>query len=665
MLTPLRAARAALLAAAVLSPAPALAQAAPQKSKRPAAAATPEKPATKSSAPKAEADPLAEARRQTAVNLINSLAEEARDFRDPVLRARVQMQVAQSVWEAEPKRARTLFRRAWEAAVAGDRENERVRDENIREQLRTRGAAVHADIPKLKEEVLRAAARRDPALGQEFLKSLDDERAGEDEAAPAPTEGAPAADARTPDYHARFQAPPVAQQRLKLAREFLLTDETARAVEFAAPALTQISTDSVAFLSFLRQTDAAAADRLFAALVARAQADPASDANTASVLSSYVFAPGQFSLVFRDGSSTRNSRDSFPPPDLSPALRASFMRAAASMLLRPLPPPDQDRTTAGRFGTLRLIQEMLPLFERHAPEHTGQLHARLSNLIEELPNERRRTQERDRQQALARERAAPQQDRAPGTPRPEESDEVDKIIERAGDVSLSNDERDLARVRAAMLLSQRGDLRAREHADRIDDRALRQQTREYVDFDLARPFRGDDPTGLALEIARGDTLPPIKRVWLLVEAARLASDEQRVRAVGLLEEAASIARRIDAGDADRPRALTAVATRMLDIDPERVWVLLGELVKAANSAESFTGSDARLVSQLQTKRFSTMSDHDAPEFNLTLLFSRLAAADLDRAAEHARAFANESPRAAATLAAARAVLEKKPTPPTR
>src|SRR5919112_1891057 len=68
-------------------------------------------------------DPLAEARRATAISLINSLADEARGFRDETLRARVQARAADALWETDAERARALFRRAWDAAEASDRES--------------------------------------------------------------------------------------------------------------------------------------------------------------------------------------------------------------------------------------------------------------------------------------------------------------------------------------------------------------------------------------------------------------------------------------------------------------------------------------------------------------------------------------------------------------
>src|SRR5829696_3009550 len=68
----------------------------------------------------AVADSNAAMRRQMAVSLITSLADEARNFRDNALRARVQARAADALWQTDKVAARDLFRRAWEAATAFD-----------------------------------------------------------------------------------------------------------------------------------------------------------------------------------------------------------------------------------------------------------------------------------------------------------------------------------------------------------------------------------------------------------------------------------------------------------------------------------------------------------------------------------------------------------------
>src|SRR5829696_1248507 len=85
--------------------------------------------------PKGEADPLAAQHRAQAVALLTSLAEEAAGFRDETLRARAQARAADALWETDGEKARTMFRRAWEAAVSADREAQRKVEEDLKAQL--------------------------------------------------------------------------------------------------------------------------------------------------------------------------------------------------------------------------------------------------------------------------------------------------------------------------------------------------------------------------------------------------------------------------------------------------------------------------------------------------------------------------------------------------
>src|ERR1044071_8369427 len=98
------------------------------------------------------ADPLAEMRRMTAISLVSALADDARTFRDPALRARVQARSADALWDTDKEKAVTLFRRAWDEAETADAEADRRVAEDRARQIRERG---HASIqlgPSLRSE---------------------------------------------------------------------------------------------------------------------------------------------------------------------------------------------------------------------------------------------------------------------------------------------------------------------------------------------------------------------------------------------------------------------------------------------------------------------------------------------------------------------------------
>src|SRR6185369_8264232 len=63
-----------------------------------------------------EIDPETLKRRTIALSLLESLAIEARSYRDEPLRARVQGRIADAIWDQDKENARSLFRRAWAVA---------------------------------------------------------------------------------------------------------------------------------------------------------------------------------------------------------------------------------------------------------------------------------------------------------------------------------------------------------------------------------------------------------------------------------------------------------------------------------------------------------------------------------------------------------------------
>ena len=85
-------------------------------------------------------------------------------------------------------------------------------------------------------------------------------------------------------------------------------------------------------------------------------------------------------------------------------------------------------------------------------------------------------------------------------------------------------------------------------------------------------------------------------------------------------------------------------------------------MKSANSVEGFTGEDSRITARLQTKFMVLMTNATAEDFDLLAVFRHLARADLLRAIQVAKTFTGEAPRAVATLAIARSVLEKRKEP---
>lgn len=587
---------------------------------------------------KPEKDPEAERvlreRRANAESILINLAADATRFNDQTLRARIQARIANVLWDADPEKARTLFRKAWDAAEAIDQENQRKLQEEIAQQkARNSGSAAVSGPPNIRGEVLRLAARRDRTLGEEFLAKM------KTQAQQDATEAADKAKSRS------FDAPEAASQRLSLARQLLETDDVKTALQFADPVLANINRDALDFLSYLREKDSNSADRRYAALLASAVANLQSDANTVSLLSSYVFTPHVFITFDNNGSSVSSTSRNNGPPDIGPELRNAFFRAAADILLRPIAPPGQDQSSTGVQGKYLMLKRLLPLFEQFAPrELADSVRTQMEALSGAVSEEARRADDN-----LLREGIRP-------ALKPEEREKA--LLDRV-DRAKTSAERDLLYLQLARLFTDSEDTRARDYVEKIEDSELRQKVRAYIDATMVMAAVNKKNPDRVLELVRTGELTHLQKSWALSQAAKLLSKTDPDKALDVLDESAAEARRLEGGDQDRPRALFAVANAMLAIDRRKAWDAVEEAVKAANSAEGFTGEDGVMRVSLITKGTSSIRSSSTGEFDVAPIFNELANDDYERAIELARGFQREAPRASATIAIARSVLEEK------
>jgi hypothetical protein len=244
--------------------------------------------------------------------------------------------------------------------------------------------------------------------------------------------------------------------------------------------------------------------------------------------------------------------------------------------------------------------------------------------------------------------------------RPQQSPEDrEKALQDRIDRAKTAEERDGLYIQMARLYVDKGDIRARDFTDKIEDQDLRNKVRPYIDGSLA--FRAVDKKDfdLIFEVLKKGDLTHFHRAWALTQTAKLLSKTDRERALSTLEEATLEAKRIEEADADRPRALTAIANALYTIDHPKGWDAVAEAVKAANGAESFTGEDGVVRLSLLTKSGSSVRSTSSSDFNVASVFSELAKEDYNKTVEVIRGYEREAPRASATIAIAKTVLEDK------
>ncbi|MDQ3802543.1 MAG: hypothetical protein M3416_01615 [Acidobacteriota bacterium] len=486
--------------------------------------------------------------------------------------------------------------------------------------------------------MLYLAARRDRVLGETLLARLEEAKEQEEAAESGLADGS-----QLNFFDPTEPAQSIAK-RLELATELVKAGEVERAKMFADPGLKYATSPGIIFLGTLRQKDAEAADERYSRLLTLAASDRRADATTVSLLSSYVFTPHLLVTATRRGRVSNQWGETALAPEPSAELSDRFLKVAAQILLKPLPPPDEDRTSAGRAGTYFTIARLLPLFERYAPDQLPALHARLAVLAPDTPEPYRSNDNGMMTAGIVPEN--------PGR------DDLSTILSQlSGTVGIG--ERDVIYVKAVRAAALKGDGRIREFADQIENPDLRKRARSFADFVAVRKALDEKDVAGALRIIGEGNLPPIQHVWAYTEGARLLRKSEPSRARQLLNGAAEEARKIDSGNSERVYALACVATHSFDLDRARTWEVTADVVKAVNAVADFAADDGKLTARLHARDVAAMIDLEVPSFNITGLFELLAGDDFHRATQLANGLKGDAARATANLAIARSLLRRQ------
>ena len=577
------------------------------------------KPSTASRPSTSEEDPALAQKRSIAIGSLKTLAIEARSYHDEALRARVQGRIADALWDADKDAARSLFRRAWDAA---ERIETRVEEPATGVPGRRNPGRPGRPRTNLRAEILKLAAARDVELGNEFIKKLSPSRTN----GAGRNENAPISEAEI-------------RERLRLGNEFLESGNAQRALQVADFALVQTNRATISFLIELRAQNPAAADQRFIRLLNRAMSDPASDANTVSALTTYAFTPWIDLAVSPEGIPSSNSYPSQMPYDLPAPFKAETLRVFASILLRPFAQLDQ--SSAGRAGTYFIAARLLPLFQQYAPELAPAISAQLNALGPEAARAAANAGDRSLNRGMTAETAGYNF-----------SEALEDQLTRARNA----DERDRAYAFAAMGAAEAGNEVAIEFLNKIEDLETRKGIRSFVDYSLFGGYLRKNQIDAALNLARKSELPRAVRANALTKVAVLVMKTDRVRGNELLEESLEEARRIDNGTAERAYVLISLLNQFAKFNPVRAWELTNETVKAGNSAPQFTGENGNTKWRLEGKFSIEVGTTLAGPTDLTESFSALARDDFYQAMDVGGKFTSDSPRALVNIAVARAVL---------
>lgn len=580
------------------------------------------KPADAHGSPKEkENSRIAEARQQEAVSLLTSLATEAKTF-NARLRSHVQAQAAHFLWNIDNLLARDLFSKAWDAAEIADQEI----DKDDQSPPNSNAPTVSSREARL--QVIALAAQSDTTLCERFLAKLNK------------TDEGSTPDVETKNRNLGNSLSTEELDRLTAARFLVENGHLNQARELAGNALNRVVIPTIMFLVQFRENNSSAADQLYLSLLSRAAADTGSDANTVSLLSSYVVSPYLYVRISNSGFPVVvQTTAPHTPVDVTPSVRSAFLVSAAQILLRPTPAPPANRIC------YMVATRLLPLFDGFDPNLAAQIRWKLLQLSPSIPPNFKTNE------ALTRiSRSVSSTD----------NQSFEELLDKANQLPNSA-MRDGVYIRAAILAAEQGNSKAEEIVEGIRNEELRNQVRVYVFMTLARYALKNKSTEKALKFARSEELPAIGRVWIYLQVADLIGKKQRAQAIEITLQALAVARGIDNADPDRARSLVGIIAELLDLNPELATEFFSEFITTANQSNKFNGDEATLNITVDTPFGDWSSSYGTPNFTLKKLFLGLAKADFFQAATLANNLRRPQLRSLAVVSVAEAVLREGDT----
>ena len=565
----------------------------------------------------------------TRINdLLNSTAEDAKKWDDKAIAARIQAQIADLLWDANPDNATNHLKAAWLSAG------------KFEEPKRERSPVVNSSLRNsVRRDVLLVARKRAPQLASAWL----DEMVEESKQAEKNERGT------FDDRSARSAV------LLQLANETVTGNAQA-----AAELLIESLRDGISFnlqtvLVRLQQKDAALAETVFRAALARLRTAGMSDPNELLTLYSYLFTPGR--VYGANTSESRNQvqlavggpRVAVSASRQNPALAREFLELASDLLLT-APVPEGGNGQLVARSLVSVIGVVLRVATEQLPEKAALLRARAQQLDSE-----------------ARFSTAPPQRRAdmPET-RPGESKEslaerrVDLLEETAakGRDLLT---RDIGYANAAIATTVERYQRGLDLSGKIDEKNLRDGVRSWLLYRATLHFirSGDFDQAQRLNLKNDDVTP--RAICFVVGAQRLVKDKDTIRANEWLREAGTLIRKSEANESTARIALGIVSTYgLFDTDAALDWLLFA--VKLASKASPASLNEDHAPRFKRISGVTPISDvaGDTRGFSLQSAVSVFASEQFEQVLSVLNDLASPEARGIAVLTLCRNSLKAKP-----
>ncbi|MFN2481758.1 MAG: hypothetical protein ABR554_09850 [Pyrinomonadaceae bacterium] len=577
--------------------------------------------------------------RARALDVLRSVGDDAKGWKDAAAAARVGSQAADLLWDADADAARAYLVRAWEAAA-------RV-EEPKQAQARMRNISPRTEA---RQDVLLVARRRDRALAERWLGQM-----AEDAEAASSSQPRGVFDDRTPRSTVLLQ----------MALSTAATNPQA-AAELANESLR----DGVSFgfqnvLIAIQEKDFKLAASVFRNALARLQSAGLADPNEIYVLASYLYTPGR--VV---GANTTEDRGSFPlavvanptsvkaAAQLDPALVPEFLRAAAGAVLNsalPAATANPPEAARAQIGVIRMLVSQMS-----APQF-AELSAALQRRGQQL--------EVDAQFSNAPRPATPDR------PAPLAGESLKEYmarrvdgLEEAARKETDPLARDIAYAKAALATEVDTYERGFSLSQNIKDAQLRQGVADWLTYraTLAAIREGAKEGNLerAAALAKRNGEPAERAASYVLGARKLFEAKDAARAGEWLQEARAVLKSAEP-DEDAARAAFGVAALYAEFDELIAAQALAEAVKIANQAGlqgNWEDERAPLA-----KRFAGLTAQDysfgTGGFGVKAAAAAFGARQFEEALGALEKIAAPEARGVALVALCRAVLQRPKNPP--
>jgi hypothetical protein len=449
------------------------------------------------------------------VAVLSATADNAKTWSDAAAASKVQAQIADVIWDADPESARGYLLKAWattEKVEIPKRERSPFRNESPRTEAR--------------REVILVARKRAPDLSKIWLQQMAQE-----------------SEKDRGDRGAFDDRTPRSTLLLQMALQLVQEDP-----EAAAGLLIDSLQDGISFgfqqvLIRIQEKNLQLSQKVFRAALSRLKTTGMLDPNELLILYAYLYTPGRILAANTDGDTGhlqvavgRERPQIAAAAQLNPALALDFLQLAANLLISAPAPATTANPSLTARSQLSAINTLMGPIQERLPDLAVALQTRAQQISTEA-------------QLTTTPQSMPANTPAslPGDTSASYAERRVDLLEEAARNENYTIGRDIAYAKAALATTVQNFARGWNLAGKIDDDSLRDNLKNWLTYRATLHFIKQNNLDKAYELAAKNNDMVQQAASLVVGAQQLIKVKDTTRANQWLQEARSL---IKKGDPD-------------------------------------------------------------------------------------------------------------------